>query len=670
MRRLVLSLLGALVAVASLAAPASAGGTTDIIVGAHDGTFVVETVPTATVASALSRAERDPEVAWVEVDHVFDVARVPDDTHYGQQWGVRKVQAPEAWDRTTGDPSIVVAVVDTGVDATHPDLAGAVLPGADFVDDGRTGDPAGHGTGVAGVIAARGDNGIGIAGYCWTCRILPVRVLDADGAGHSSDIAAGVRWATDNGADIINLSLSGENTSVALELAIAAARAKGIPVVAAAGNRASSRPDQVLTVPQYPAASSGVIGVVATTDTDAPYSWSFRGTWADLAAPGCVVTTKAGGGYRDQCGTSFAAPAVAGTLALALGGFPVPAGDAELLLLSSAVPLVAGIAERGRLDAGEFLDAVADDFPLLVTPERVAGTDRIGTAVALSTRSFDDADTVVLARSDRYHDALLAAPLAGQLGAPVLLTSPAGLHPSVADEIRRLGASSVRLVGGTDALSAAVVDQLHQLGVTDTPRIAGVDVYDRAARLAAELGGRSVYVAQVDGWPDAVAVSALAARTHRPILLVARDAVPAATAQALAALQADEVTLVGGTAVISPAVEAALAAPGRAVRRLQGVNRYETARAVATAAVADGADAARTWFATGVDWPDALAAGPAVAVDGGTLLLIDGRSTSGTPAATSWLAGVVGGLRQLVVVGGEAAVTAPALALLAGLLGS
>ncbi len=669
MRRLSFAVLAAFLAVLSLAAPASAGGTTDIVIGRPDGSFVVRTVPAATADAAVATAQRQPGVAWAEIDQPVHAAAVtPNDPQYSLQWGLSRTRAPEAWSRTTGDSSAVIAVVDTGVDATHPDLAGAVLPGADFINDGKSGDPAGHGTGVAGIVAGRGNDGVGIAGYCWGCKILPVRSLDATGSGSSATVAAGIQWATTHGADVINLSLAGSATSITLENAIAQARAAGVLVVAAAGNL--TKAGQNLSLPQYPAASDGVIGVVGTDADDAIYPWSYRGTWADVAAPGCVRTAAPNADYVSECGTSFASPAVAGIVGLALSAFPkAPVSAIESALYATSSPVSGGIALHGRVDAAALLDRLAETYQAVVAPERVAGGNRIATSVALSQRAHAATDTVIVARSDSYADALAAAPLAGRFNAPVLLTGSSALDPAVATEVRRLGATTAWIVGGERAVAPAVADGLRAAGATDVRRLAGASRYDTAGLIARELGTRSVFVTQAGGWPDAVAVSGLAALTNAPILLVDRDAVPKVTSDALAELQATTITVVGGPGVVSDSVLAALRVSGATVSRLAGASRYETSKAIADAAISAGASAQRTWVATGADWPDALAAGPAAAATGAVLLLVDGKSPTGSPTVTGWLSALTGSLRELVVVGGEASVSVPTLTSLAATIG-
>lgn len=533
------------------------------------------------------------------------VVRIADATP-SASWGPARVRAP-----LSADAGAVVAVVDTGVD---PGLGPAVLPGTNLVNDRKSGDPEGHGTEVAGVVLD----------YCRGCRILPVRVLGADGTGLSSTVASGITWAADHGAAVINLSLAAAARAQSLDSAIAYAQGKGALVVAAAGNQADRRDD--LTAPRYPAATNGVIGVAASDPDDRLYSWSYRGSWVQVAAPGCDRT----GG----CGTSFATPVVAAVLALGVADHPT--ASLAAVLESTTVPVTGGTIAHGRVDAQAFLD----ELDGVVRPQRVAGSDRVATAIALSQRTFRSATSVVIARSDSYADALAAAPLAGKLRGPVLLTSSSSLDSRVADEVARLGATDAWLIGGDGALSPNVE---RALGVR-TRRIAGTSRIDTAARIALELRASSVYIASATGWADAVAASGLAAFTHAPILLVDGDRVPAPTADALAALQPSSVTVVGGRAAVPDSVVDALHAT-----RLGGATRYETSDAVAAAAVAAGADASRLWLATGADWPDALTAGPAAAGNGAVLRLVNGTVPQ-----------LRGGVKELVVVGGEAAVRSAA----------
>jgi subtilisin family serine protease len=221
-----------------------------------------------------------------------------------QQWGLTQLEAERTWAQghSTGQ---LVAVLDTGVEATHPDLQPAVVRGIDLVGSGDGGvDPNGHGTHVAGVIAATADNGVGGAGLARGAKVLPVRVLDADGSGTDGTVAEGVAWAADHGATVVNLSLGGDSPSPVLTAAIRYALSKGVVVVAAAGN-AGLDGDPVL----YPAATPGVIAVAAVDRNGVRPGWSSSGAHVALAAPGvAILSTVPGAGHALSSGRAWPPP--------------------------------------------------------------------------------------------------------------------------------------------------------------------------------------------------------------------------------------------------------------------------------------------------------------------------------------------------------------------------
>jgi subtilisin family serine protease len=259
-------------------------------------------------------------------------------------WAYRAAGLPGAWELTTGSPAVSIAVVDSGVDGSHPDLAGAVDAGHDFVDgDTIATDDQGHGTAVAGIAAARANNGIGAAGVCWTCRIMPLRVIGPEGYAPNARTAAAVDYAVEHGAAVVNISLYGENLNARLEDAVRRARAAGVVVVAAAGNEGGR-------AREYPAAYPSVFSIAATAEDGKLTSYSSRGGWVKLAAPACAPTTQLGGGFGAGCGTSGATPVVAGIAALLRARAPfATVGAIETALARTAKP-VAGV-RFGRVDA-------------------------------------------------------------------------------------------------------------------------------------------------------------------------------------------------------------------------------------------------------------------------------------------------------------------------------
>lgn len=262
---------------------------------------------------ALAALAEQPGVTSIEVDSVVtETATTPNDPYWSsyERWAHDQVGLPSAWDLTRGSSDVRIAILDSGLETDHPEFADRVVAPWDFVgDDASPNDPRGHGTMSSGAAAARGNNSRGVAGVCWSCRIMPVRVLDKNGTGYASDVIRGITWAADHGADVISMSFGGFGYSTAMQDAITYARSRGAVVLASAGNEGN-------TARFYPGAYAGVIAVAANRPDGGRYSWSNYGSWVDLTAPGCFWTTKTGGGYGNFCGTSASTPLVAGIVGL------------------------------------------------------------------------------------------------------------------------------------------------------------------------------------------------------------------------------------------------------------------------------------------------------------------------------------------------------------------
>jgi len=291
-------------------------------------------VPEERVGGALAAYRSLPNVVYAEIDGKAEAAFVPNDPDYAvKQYGPKIIGAEQAWGITHGSPDILVGVVDTGADFSHPDLAGKLVAGWDFVNnDNDPADDNGHGTHVSGIIAADTNNGIGVAGVGFDTRVLVVKSLNAHGSGYYSTIAQGITYAVDHGARIINLSLRGTVPSSVLQDAVNYAASKGVLVVAAAGNDGSS-------APVYPASYPQVLAVAATDWNDQRWSISNFGDFVDLAAPGVGIysTDWAGGAgpYASRSGTSMAAPHVSAVAALVLAVNPNLSADGVRNILES-----------------------------------------------------------------------------------------------------------------------------------------------------------------------------------------------------------------------------------------------------------------------------------------------------------------------------------------------
>ncbi len=235
---------------------------------------------------------------------------VSEDGYSGRQWAIPKIMAPQAWEVTSGEAGIIIAVLDTGIDKGHEDLAGKVIAEVNFTDSPTANDIYGHGTHIAGIIAAAAHNGVGIAGLANDCRLMNVKVADDHGVFYSSAAAKGVIWAVDHGASVVNMSLVSTESSLELERAISYAWSKGAVVIAAAGNL-------IGTKMAYPACYSDCIAVAATDTNDCVASWSSQGDWVDVAAPGVdIYSTLPGNRYAGKSGTSMAAAHVSGLAGL------------------------------------------------------------------------------------------------------------------------------------------------------------------------------------------------------------------------------------------------------------------------------------------------------------------------------------------------------------------
>lgn len=322
---------------AQLAGAVSPGDRATVAVAKLDssGQLVIRDTPVQgrdQAEAVIARAQDDPAALSVGVTtQVTALAEsslpatppVVTDPRRAEQWALDTLGAESAWRVATGGGQLI-AVVDSGVKPDHPDLAGRVLPGIDYIRRsagqpyvGSAIDPLGHGTHVAGIIAAAAGNGIGIAGLAPGATILPVRVLDSTGSGASSDVARGIIWAADHGATVINLSLGADvdradkPADPTMRTAVQYAVGKGIPVAAAAGNERLEG-----NAPSYPAAYPEVIAVAATDRRGSPGWFSTSGAYVDLAAPGVDILSTFPSGYHSQEGTSMATPYVAAALGL------------------------------------------------------------------------------------------------------------------------------------------------------------------------------------------------------------------------------------------------------------------------------------------------------------------------------------------------------------------
>jgi len=389
-------------------------------------TYRVRLPAGADVGAAIARISANASVELAEPNQIYRLSQLPNDPSFGLQWAYRNtgqsgsldgfdpatgiagvdLDAAIAWDATTGSAATVVAVIDSGLEITHPDIAANVylnpgetnngldddsnllpddLRGWDFGDDDNVvahGCPDnGHGTHVAGAVGAIGNNGTGVTGMNWNVKLMPLKVSKSDSFCTilTSDIVDAVAYATNKGAKVINMSLGGPD-STTLHTAVDAAKLAGVVLVAAAGNESTSSP-----VGSYPAAYASVIGVAATDRRDARASFSNFGSWVSLAAPGAAIYSTlpfADGSYGTLSGTSMASPLVAGIAALVRSQYPLlTSQEVENRLLASCENILATGIGAGRINASRALLSVTGVSPVVVDAGRTTALTLTGVAL-------------------------------------------------------------------------------------------------------------------------------------------------------------------------------------------------------------------------------------------------------------------------------------------------
>ena len=354
--------------------------------------FIIDLPSGMSEQAVLSQLEHHPYLKFAELDAIVKPAFVPNDPYLGSEWHLATIGATAAWDRSQGT-GVVIAVLDTGVDATHPDLAARIVPGWNVYDNNsNTADVTGHGTAVAGTAAASMNNSAGVAGVAGAARIMPMRICDLSGNATGSSIAQALTYAADHGARVANISFGGVPGNSTVQTAAQYMKNKGGLVVVAAGNNG---------VNENITPSTTMISVSAVEQTDVKTTWSSYGSFVTVAAPGNTIwTTTRGGGYGQWWGTSFASPVAAGTLALMMAARPdLPNTTIESLLASTAVDL--GAAGRdiyygyGRVNASAAVNAAvaataSDTQAPSVAITSPTGGSSVGGVVAVNVSASDN----------------------------------------------------------------------------------------------------------------------------------------------------------------------------------------------------------------------------------------------------------------------------------------
>lgn len=496
---------------------------------------VIELPDPSSEVAVAKLLRKHPALKFAEVDVAFPPELVPDDPYYGNAWHLPRIGGPAAWDLSTG-AGVTIAILDSGVDASHPDLAAQLVPGWNTYDNNSdTRDVYGHGTKVAGAAAAVGGNMLGVTGVAWRARIMPMRVTDTSGWAYSSTLAQAITWAADHGARVANASFSGVAGNSTVQSAAQYMRSKGGTVVVAAGNTG---------IAESYAPSSALTVVAATDADDVRAGFSSYGDFVDLAAPGVNIwSTTSGGGYGGVSGTSFAAPVTAGVYALMIAANPaLPAETLDSLLFATASDLGAAGYDTyygsGRVDATAAVTAAAasaaTDTTSPVTSIAAPTSGRVSGVVNVDATATDN---VGVTRVDLYVNGTLYAtdatqPYGFSWDTAALPDGDATLLVRAFDAAGNVGNSAtVKVTVGNDmtAPKVSIVSPAHRSTVSGTVRVTATASDDiKVTRLSLLIDGREIAVTygsslaydwdttktQVRGWRSASGLSIVTARAQ------------------------------------------------------------------------------------------------------------------------------------------------------------
>lgn len=638
----------------------------------------VETVsvPESEYQETIERLENSEEIKFVEEEIYYEYTSTPNDPLITKQKiNFDKIGAYDAWETYQPGYTPVIAIIDSGLQVNHPDIKKSVIKPFNVVEQStNVKDLVGHGTHVAGTAGATTNNRIGVASLVKNAKIMPIKVGEATNI-TNMNIARGIHYAIDNNADIINLSLGGPTPSVAIQEAISRANSKGVLVIAAAGNNSSSNKF-------YPAANKGVLSVSALDDkTNNIASYSNYGPWVDLTAPGTntwSICTKgslfpftncsSSSPYIQSSGTSMAAPMVSSMAGMLKSQNKDLSAQQIEHIFESASNINIGDTKKtkhGLVNSKSALKVYSDE-------QRLQGKTSVQTSNSIakegwsnmtentlqpiapelnSTLEKKNGKFAVLASNKSFADSLAASSLSSNIDAPLLLTFPDWLSKDTINTLKKLNITDVIILGGTSAVPNKIEDSIKNNGF-NTIRFNGDNRYSTAVNIndyvAKENG--EVIVVSGENFPDALAVSAFAARKKLPIVFVKKNSIPQSTKEFLEKYQFNKIHVIGGPNAIEEKVINEL--PNSV--RIHGNTRYDTTIAVNNYFKETKSEG--ILVATGKNYPDALSGGLLAAKSNKSLILVD---ESFIPSSVNkYLEGYayVDKKEQLQILGGELAI--------------
>ncbi|TYS85254.1 S8 family serine peptidase [Rossellomorea aquimaris] len=590
-----------------------------------EGKLEVIEVPAKDVPGTLTKLNNNENVEYAEIDQlVHTQAAPPNDTYFNNQYqDFQVMKVLEAWESYNPIEEVTVAIVDSGVDLKHPELRSRLIEGKNFMNEGEPpGDTSGHGTHVAGLVGAVTNNKMGIASAAEKVKIMPVKVFEGKTT-YMSTVIKGIRYATDNGADIINLSLGSYSNMQALEDAIDYAVDKGALMVGAAGND-----DEHAVL--YPATYPDVLAVGSVDSaTLAKSTFSNYGDTVNVSAPGTNIFSTWMGGYETLDGTSMSTAIVSSISAMVKQQYPFLKGmQVKDVLENSTTPL----PEVERLGTG--LINAEKALSYVQTKNRHYGLTSVETAVEISKNGWNSLQEeeltiggnklygsfVVLASGDSFPDSLAASPLASHLDSPILLVKNNRLSESVKEELKRLNPSHVLMIGGENAISHEVENEIKNLSIS-TARLFGVDRYETAVAIndAIPYTTNKAFVVSGQNYPDALSVASYSGSMQYPVLFVQKDKVPQSVRTYMKENEISKTYVIGGQGILTNKMVDQL--PGHF--RIYGLDRYETNYKVHQTFASEDSDS--VYFATGGKFPDALSISPLAARTDSPVVLVDKR---------------------------------------------
>ena len=589
----------------------------------REAKYQIVSVPQKEVSSTLSELNKDRNIESAEVDQlVYTQAVPPNDTYFDKQsLDFEAMRVLEAWEDYEPEKEVTVAIVDSGIDLKHPELRSRLVEGKNFInEDEPPVDSTGHGTHVAGLVGSMTNNKMGIASAAKKVKLMPVKVFEGKTT-YMSTVIQGIRYAVDNGADIINLSLGSYSNMNALEEAIDYAVDNGVLVVGAAGN---DNEHAVL----YPATYPNVLAVGSVDSAKGTKStFSNYGEAVDVSAPGTNIFSTWMDGYETLDGTSMSTAIVSSVSSMVKQQYPFLKGlQVKDVLENSATPLPGiDLLGKGLINAQEALKYVN-------RKNRLYGQTSVETAVEVSKYGWPtlkekeltidgkelSGSFVVLASGDAFPDSLAASPLGAYLDSPILLTKNGKLSESVREELKRLNPSYVLIMGGENAVSQEVENNVRNLGI-GIKRISGLDRYQTAVAIndLIPFTSNKAFVVSGENYPDALSIASYSGSMQYPVLFVQKEKVPQSVRGYMKENDISKSYVIGGQGIISTKVVDSL--PGHF--RIYGSDRYETNFKVHQTFASK--DSESMYFATGGKFPDALSISPLASRNDSPIVLVD-----------------------------------------------